>query len=101
MFTLLSFIGVSNSLPITAYIKLIDVWMIMTMMYPFSVVSLYSIIQFIRDQDNSSNVTIDGMNWRSRIIFRSANVMLDYGLPLLVSFFIILFWSLGLVLHSQ
>ena len=101
MFTLLSFIGVSNSLPTTAYIKLIDVWMIMTMMYPFSVVALYSVIQFIRDQDNSSNDTIDGMNWRSRIIFRSANVMLDYGLPLLVSFFIVLFWSLGLVLHSQ
>ena len=32
---LLSFLGISQSLPSTSYIKLIDIWMIFTMIYPF------------------------------------------------------------------
>ena len=33
--------GISNSLPMTGYIKLIDIWMIFTMSYPFIVISLH------------------------------------------------------------
>ena len=47
----ISFNGVSNSLPMTAYIKMIDIWMILIMMYPFSVVTLYSVIEFIKDDN--------------------------------------------------
>ena len=45
-----SFIGVSQSLPMTAYIKMIDVWMIFTMMYPFCVVTLYSVMEVLKNK---------------------------------------------------
>ena len=33
--------GISNSLPLTGYIKMIDIWMIFTMSYPFIVIMLH------------------------------------------------------------
>ena len=36
-----SFMGISQSLPMTGYIKMIDIWMIFTMSYPFVVISLH------------------------------------------------------------
>ena len=50
-----SFIGVSQSLPATAYIKMIDVWMIFTMIYPFVVVTLYAIKEVIQKKISSTN----------------------------------------------
>ena len=35
-----SFIGMSQTLPATAYIKMIDIWMIFTMLYPFAEIAL-------------------------------------------------------------
>ena len=33
--------GISNSLPKTGYIKMVDIWMIFTMSYPFIVITLH------------------------------------------------------------
>ena len=33
--------GISQSLPMTGYIKMIDIWMIFTMSYPFVVITLH------------------------------------------------------------
>ena len=33
--------GISESLPLTGYIKMIDIWMIFTMSYPFVVITLH------------------------------------------------------------
>ena len=81
-----SFIGVSRSLPITAYIKMVDIWMISTMMYPFSVVTLYSVLEGMKKDDLTRKDP-------TRVI----NLMLDYGLPVLVSVFILTFWVLGFI----
>ena len=40
-----SFLGISNSLPQTGGIKMIDVWLIFTMLYPFMSVMLHSLAQ--------------------------------------------------------
>jgi hypothetical protein len=40
--------GITQSLPKTAYLKIIDIWMIFTMMYPFAVVLLYTIKDLIQ-----------------------------------------------------
>ena len=40
-----SFMGISQSLPMTGYIKMIDIWMIFTMSYPFLVISLHCLQQ--------------------------------------------------------
>ena len=33
--------GISESLPMTGYIKMIDIWMIFTISYPFMVITLH------------------------------------------------------------
>ena len=37
--------AISDSLPMTGYIKMIDIWMIFTMSYPFLVISLHCLQQ--------------------------------------------------------
>ena len=37
-----SFIGISQTLPTTAYVKMVDVWMIVSMIVPFLEVALHS-----------------------------------------------------------
>ena len=43
-----SFIGISQTLPTTAYIKMIDVWMIFTMILPFLEVSFHACKQIMK-----------------------------------------------------
>ena len=38
----LSFLGISAMLPITSYVKMIDIWMIFTMIFPLLVISLHT-----------------------------------------------------------
>ena len=84
----------------TAYIKMIDVWMIFTMMYPFCVVTLYSVTEALKNKKTNTKTaaldcldTRDLMNVRS---MRTVTFLLDWGLPILVAIFIIFFWSLGI-----
>lgn len=39
--------GISSSLPSTGYIKMIDIWMIFTMTYPFFIIIIHSIKEVI------------------------------------------------------
>ena len=39
--------GISNSLPVTGYIKMVDIWMITTMTYPFSVIVLQCALEVL------------------------------------------------------
>ena len=89
LLSFLSFIGVSKSLPMTAYIKMIDIWMIFTMFYPFCMVTLYSVMELIRN-DEDAPLTRKRM---ITIIF----LMIDYGLPTLAITFSIIFWVLGII----
>ncbi len=45
------FISVFNSLPTTAYIKMIDVWLIFNLLVPFSEVLLHTWIDSLREED--------------------------------------------------
>ena len=76
-----------NLLPKTAYIKLIDIWMMFTMMYPFCVVTMYSTLQFLQE-----DCLVLGRVTPERVV----TFMLKYGLPVLAIIFIIIFFMLGL-----
>ena len=41
-FVLFSFIGISQSLPSPSYVKMIDIWMLATLLYPFMEVILHT-----------------------------------------------------------
>ena len=42
--------SISDSLPMTGYIKMIDIWMIFTMSYPFVVITLHCLEKFTEDR---------------------------------------------------
>ena len=42
--------AISDSLPMTGYIKMIDIWMIFTMSYPFVVITLHCLEKIIVDR---------------------------------------------------
>ena len=92
-----SFIGVSQTLPKTAYIKLIDVWMIFTMCYPFCVVILYAVRELLQEGDPNVPVSLDQDKGGTmvRTTIKVVTSLLYQGLPLLAVIFIILFWVLG------
>ena len=63
---LLSFLGISQSLPSTSYIKLIEIWMIFTMIYPFAETLMVcfkdafkSKTLFVRGASNEINLQIN------------------------------------------
>ena len=82
----------------TAYIKMIDTWMIFTMFYPFSVVILYSILQFLntRNQDIPISMKSEENGGNIRQVTEIVNFLLDYGLPVIVLIFMMIFWILGI-----
>ena len=48
--------GISSSLPLTAAVKMIDIWMIFTMMYPFTGVMLQSYLQVRPSKDYYNSI---------------------------------------------
>ena len=82
----------------TAYIKMIDVWMIFTMLNPFCVVTLYAVKQTLLEGDHNSPVTmvqLEGWSVKQRST-RVVTFLLNKGLPLLSIIFTIIFWLLGI-----
>ena len=83
----------------TAYIKMIDIWMIFAMIYPFCVVTLYSTLEFLRQHDRDIPVAlkIENTKWKIEKATRIVNIILDIGLPVIVIIFIIMFLILGFI----
>ena len=53
------FIGVSNTLPRTSYIKMIDIWLIASTMIPFLEVILHTMMNKLHnEEDNENEVTL-------------------------------------------
>ena len=45
------FINVSNNLPKTSYMKMMDVWLLFNLMYPFIVVLMHTYMDTLRSED--------------------------------------------------
>ena len=45
------FINVSNNLPKTSYMKMIDVWLLFNLLYPFIVVLLHTYMDTLRNDE--------------------------------------------------
>ena len=46
------FINVSNNLPKTSYMKMIDVWLLFNLLYPFIVVLMHTYMDTLRNDEN-------------------------------------------------
>ena len=60
------FINVSNNLPKTSYMKMIDVWLLFNLLYPFLAVLLHTYMDILRNQEETemNNADIDTIKVR-------------------------------------
>ena len=91
------FISVSNDLPRTSYLKMIDLWMLFAMFVPFLIVVLQT---RIRSLSKSSKIT-PNQPWKSHHPTKKFQILVcfsAYGLPLIYLLFVIGFFVHGLYL---
>ena len=76
--------GISDSLPMTGYIKMIDIWMIFTISYPFTVITLHCLKEVVEDRGNrrinvettGRNTSIDKIRFTNFVYFKvKANLL--------------------------
>ena len=68
-----SFLGISQSLPSTSYIKLIDIWMIFTMIYPFA----ETVLVCLKDAVKEKTVVVKGENIDTELLTINLNTQFD------------------------
>ena len=113
------FISVSNSLPRTSYVKLIDVWLIFNLLVPFIDVLLHTIIDIIRnDYDPTIDVSTFVARSSAKISPEGAKFMAEKdkkrlkllkgfvlvgraGLPVIYVLFSILYFGIGFGIRHQ
>ena len=95
----------SRSLPATAYIKMLDIWMIFCTLYPFLTVLLFAITEFLTDKKNEVNSIADSFSNLKAKGYNLGNTcvakFLDRGLPLISLTFISVFWAFGINNYFQ
>ena len=113
------FISVSNSLPRTSYVKLIDVWLIFNLLVPFTDVLLHTIIDVIRNNYEPTIDTAFVARCSAKVLPEGANLVAEKdrkrqkllngfilvgraGLPVIYVLFTILYFGVGFgIRHSM
>ena len=99
------FISISNGLPKTSYMKMVDVWLLFNLLYPFLTVLLHTYMDTLRSdeeiQDNGEN-TSKNINEKIRMKSRKRQ-RLEYAkkvslvhMPVCCLIFAGLYWIIGL-----
>ena len=96
--------GVSQSLPATAYIKMIDIWMIFCILYPFLIVVLFSLsVVLTKEKNLIKPMKNDNSPIRNKVYELADSIIcfiLQKGLPFIFYILIFIFCSLGLVNYT-
>ena len=95
------FLGLSQSVPVTSYIKMVDIWMLFTMTIPFLEVVYHTSNEMIKQ----SNIKVTPHNWSEEdkeMTNNSKKVALMkmikcLVLPISPLLFTLTFWIVGLV----
>ena len=107
---LFSFLGLSQSLPVTSYIKMIDIWMLFTMTIPFLEVVLHTtneyknktkshivpetrvdVVKVTSGEENEDTKTNNTMKLTLSMVM--GNLML----PICSLIFTLIFWAVGII----
>ena len=98
-----SFIGISQSLPTTSYVKIIDIWMIATMSFPFIEVFLHTYKEMLRTK-MMTNAKVSPMIRKHEKQFEQkmkfCHLFSDWILPMTSLLFLGCFCILGLVNYN-
>ena len=78
------FINVSNNLPKTSYMKMMDVWLLFNLLYPFIIVLLHTYMDTLRNNDGKDEKDdILKVDFTNIIDSQKINIMFRLKLPLL------------------
>jgi hypothetical protein len=80
------FISVFNSMPQSTYIKMMDVWMIVTFVYPFVIIFLHTVVHV------NYKKGLDNADGNVRFLLKFSRVLL----PVLFLLFSVAYWIIGL-----
>ena len=88
------FIDVSNNLPKTSYMKMIDVWLLFTLLQPFIVVLLHTYMDSLREEDDGVGQIskLQGKNTKKLDSVRRFAIVTN---PVGVLIFVTLYWIVG------
>ena len=56
------FINVSNNLPKTSYMKMMDVWLLFNLLYPFIIVLLHTYMDTLRNNEERDENDVNSQN---------------------------------------
>ena len=89
------FINVSNNLPKTSYMKMVDIWLLFNLIYPFSVVLIHTYMDTLRNDE--MNISSDGIDKDARAQkLDLAQKMSRVYIPGILLISSILYWIIGL-----
>ena len=78
-------------MPESTYIKMMDIWMIVTFMYPFVIIFIHTILHIMNKKDKWEDSKAMGGLW-----FVSRTV-----LPCLFLLFLITYWIIGMSIYGS
>ena len=106
------FLSVIDSLPTTSYIKMVEVWLIFSLLIPFLEVLILSLIHHksssgpkytdtrVGPTEEDPNKDESGKNLKEIYLLRLAIILRDYGIPLMFLMFTIVYWAIGLAVSQ-
>ena len=75
----------TKTLPVTSNIKMIEVWLVVMMFYPFLVVSFFVFLASLKRRNISKSM------------ISCVSFLLNFGLPIAVILFTVIYWTVGLL----
>ena len=92
------FIDVSNNLPKTSYIKMVDIWLLFNLLLPFMVVLIHTRMDALRMDDEDSLFTKEELSLaksRNKKVSFWKKISLVYN-PIMFLSFVTMYWMVGL-----
>ena len=94
------FLGLSQSVPVTSYIKMVDIWMLFTMTIPFLEVVYHTSNEMSKQSDvvrvTPQNLSIEEVlpNNTKAVLWMT---MKQFVLPISSLLFTLIFWTVGVI----
>ena len=95
------FLGLSQSVPVTSYIKMVDIWMLFTMTIPFLEVVYHTSNEMSKQSDvirvTPQNLSVEEVlaNNNTKVVWSS--MIKRFVLPVSSLLFTLIFWIVGLI----
>ena len=95
------FLGLSQNVPVTSYIKMVDIWMLFTMTIPFLEVVYHTSNEMFKQSDvirvTPQNLSVEEVlaNNNTKVVWSS--MIKRFVLPVSSLLFTLIFWIVGLI----